>query len=917
MMPGSEFVRTGNGQWTKVPGSGLAESILNRSLSRELGLSLRAETINDGNGNFFPPAAAAQSILREADLVQDEYKLFTRPRRIMLPTTVAEQAKAKAKAKTQAQTQTQAPAAVAPVAANLSSLPWSIDGKDKNLWAKEKVADGPFAAANRAVMEKSVEKLERLLRYEAHLEEQKAVAQAPTVPVPIDPEDLLPKYSPLNPDLPEEFKGKSVNQIFEICYNRLMAREVPRTEESASEAAEQAPVDDDDKKSVDSIISSEACSEDLPFISSANIYSMRKREIQRARKKQAAMNAELGVVMSSSSASSPEEDITIDAGEVSFASGNSDPGQGNETPLFTIRSKKQPIKIVDPKTLQRPDKLKSPKDLANDVEFLKRGLRVLSTGAELTCRSYQMFNAAGMDASILSQTSEWCRYIHDFVKTTGATLQNLDNLKKVGMRNAIFEQVGQCMGHKKKMDNLILGWTNFAISMFPVEVLSGGKESPPGSSGGVNLDDSTLKVKERPSSKVMHMHNRACQDLNHELQRLTEDNKLKFKALLTMLVDSLSECKDWILKAPSYAKAKPLRYTELKPLEGLPVPLIEVEAPGEMKRGTKQETSEHVYVSGNENVGKRAAVQDIETKEHMEHGLPAGLDRQVFYHSQQVLGWYQHDYMHGYGHQGRLGGEYMRHNGNQILRSQSAVNQQMNNDGYQQGQHHSKYQQELTSRQLHRNQHNVSRGRQGTRSGVPSRQHSAVGNRQNYGNSHTVSHGGQQYLAYASTSNNEFLYDPETSTYQEVRYSYGQPQGAHQQPVLQHPQPWRTIAASDSPYLDPNHPQVSANPRSTPDTVVNSGEYLRQDRPAPHAAPQPLQRSMTATPQIMQHPGNHHGGGEQYGGSHVIVYSGYGHAGWHSHNGHPMQQSQQQAVQGRPGKGVMYRQYGHHRGQYR
>ncbi|KAK6497117.1 hypothetical protein TWF506_004592 [Arthrobotrys conoides] len=997
MMPGSEFVRTGNGQWTKVPGSRLAESILHRSLSRELGLSLRAETINDGNGNFFPPATAAQrilapqpqtaatavtsiannlgeassssstiiaSVVKEVDPAQDEYKLFTRPRRIMLPTMAADQAKAKIKAKVQVQAHTQGqtqvtvtatattptPAAATTVTVNVPSLPWSIDGKDKNLWAKGKATDVlptiSFAAANRAVMHKSAMKLERLFRYEAHLEKQKAInatvtTPATPVPAPVETEDSLPKYCPLNPDLPDEFKGMSVNQIFETCYKRLMAREEPKPEEGSQKDAEQVPDDDDDKKSVDSIISSEACSEDLPFISSANVYSMRKREIQRARKKQAAMNEQLGVVTSSSSGSSPGEDITLDAGEVSFASGNSDPGQGDETPLFTIRSKKQPIKIVDPKTLQRPDKPKSPKDLANDVEFLKRGLRVLSTGAELTSQSYQMFKEVGMDATILAQTSEWCRYIHEFVKTTGVTLQNLDNLKKAHMRSAIFEQVGQCMGHKKKMDNSILGWTNFAISMFPVETPSDGKESPPESTGGVRLDGATPPTK--PASKVTHMHNKACQDLNHELQKLTEDNKLKFKTLLRMLIDSLSECKDWIIKAPSYAKAKPLRYTELKPLEGLLVPSIEVEAPGETKRGKqievviKQETTEHIHVSVNENVGKRTVVQDVEMKEHTEPVLSAELNQQAFYHAQQALSWYQPGFMmHGYGQQqGRPSGDYMQHNGNQVLRPRSAANQQMNNDVYQQGQHHGNYQPELTSRQLHRNQHNISRGRQGTRSGVQSRQPSTVGTHQNYGNGHPASHGGPQFSTYASTPNNEYLYNPEASGYQDLRYPYNhnQPQGSHQQPVLQHPQPWRTITTNDSPYLEPGHPQqfsqASANPRSTPDTAVTSGEYMRQDRPITHAVPQPLQRSMTVTPQIMPHSGiihNHHGGNEQYGGNHGMtfpqgggggLYSGYGHTGWHSHNGHPMQQSQQQAAQGRPNKNVMYQQYGHHQGQYR
>ncbi|KAF3156367.1 hypothetical protein TWF569_006947 [Orbilia oligospora] len=1001
MMPGSEFVRTGNGQWTKVPGSRLAESILHRSLSRELGLSLRAETINDGNGNFFPPVVAAQRILapqpqttaaaatasissiantlgeassssstsiitttKETDTAQDEYTLFTRPRRTMLPTILADQAKGKIKAKVQVQAQTQAqitatttttttastPAPVAvttTVTVNLPSLPWSIDGKDKNLWVKEKTTDGlpttAFSAANRAVMEKSTMKLERLIQYEARLEEQKATASATPVPTAIDPEDLLPKYCPLNPDLPEEFKNMTVNQIFETCYKRLMAREEPKIEEGPQNGAEQAPEDDDDRKSVDSIVSSEACSEDLPFISSVNVYSMRKREIQRARKKQAAMNAKLGVVTSSSSATPPEEETILDAGEVSFASGNSDPGQGDETPLFTIRSKKQPIKIVDPKTLQRPDKPKSPKDLANDVEFLKRGLRVLSTGAELTSQSYQMFKEVGMDATILAQTSEWCRYIHEFVRTTGVTLQNLDNLKKAQMRSAIFEQVGQCMGHKKKMDNSILGWTNFAISMFPVEASSDGKESPPENTGGVRLDDTVPTPQTKLPPKVTHMHNKACQDLNHELQRLTEDNKLKFKTLLRMLIDSLSECKDWIIKAPSYAKAKPLRYTELKPLEGLLVPSIEVEAPSEMKRGkqievvVKQEISEHVHVIVNENAGKRTVVQDVEMKEHTEPGLSTELNQQAFYHAQQALGCYQPGFtMHGYGQQGRPNGEYMQHNGNQVLRPRSAVNQQMNNDGYQQGQHHGNYQPEATNRQLHRSQHNISRGRQGTRSGVQSRQPSTVDTRQNnYGNAHQVSHGGPQFPTYATTPNNEYLYNPEAGGYQDIRFQFNhnQPQGPHQQPVLQHPQPWRTIATSDGPYLETGHPQqfsqASANPRSTPDTAVTSGEYMRQDRPVTHAVPQPLQRSMTVTPQIMQHPGiihNHHGGSEQYGGGHGMtfpqgggggLYSGYGHTGWHSHNGHPMQQSQQQAVQGRSGKGVMYQQYGHHQRQYR
>ncbi|KAK6498484.1 hypothetical protein TWF481_011075 [Arthrobotrys musiformis] len=977
MMPGSEFVRTGNGQWTKVPGSRLAESILHRSLSRELGLSLRAETINDGNGNFFPPATAAQRILapqpqtttplpsiasslvdatataasaitsssvsspsiniiKEIDTVSEEYKLFARSRRIMLPLTPTERGEGKAKAHAPVPPPTAAQIIAVPALAgniNAHPVPWNGDGVDEkvNGWVQEPtqaLLATAFADGDRASMEKSVQKLERLLQYEAHLEQKKAEAPVLVEPAPIDPEDLLPQYCPLNPDLPNEYKGMSVNQIFEVCYNRLMARDDNKPEESNENPSGDAAEENDDNRSVDSIVSSEACSEDLPFISSANVYSMRKREIQRARKRQARTNAELGVVHTSSSSSSRGDDAGNDAGETSFASGNSDPGQGDEPPLFTIRSKKQPIKIVDPKTLQRPDKPKSPKDLANDVEFLKRGLRVLSTGAELTSQSYQLFKVVCMDATILVQTSEWCRYVHDFVGSTGSNLKNLDNLKKAEMRSTIFERVGQCMGHKKKMDNLILGWTNFAISMFPVDAPSDGKESPPGDNGGDKVDDRATKTK--PPSKVMHSHCKACLDLNHDLQNLTDDNKLKFKTLLRMLIDSLGECKDWIIKAPSYAKAKPLRYTELKPMEGLLVPSIDVDAPSETRRGkielvVKQETpSEQTHVSVNENVGKRTVVQDVETKEHTEHGLSIGLDQQAFYHAQQAVGWYQQGYMMhgGYGQQGRPGGEYMPHGGNQVLRPRSTVNQQMNGEGYQQGQHHGGYQQELTSRQLHRSQHNVSRGRQGTRSGGQSRQPSTAGTRQAYGNAHPVSHGGPQYPTYAPTPTNEYLYNPETSAYQEIRYPYNQPQGAHQQPILQHPQPWRMITTNDGSYLEAGHPQqftqASANPRATPDNTVSSGDYMRQDRAATHTAPQQQQRSITGTPQILQHPGimhNHHGGNEQYGGgSHGmpytpvggVMYSGYGHAGWHSHNGHPMQQSQQQAVQGRSGKGVMY-----------
>ncbi|KAK6360860.1 hypothetical protein TWF730_006976 [Orbilia blumenaviensis] len=990
MMPGSEFVRTGNGQWTKVPTSRLAESILNRSLSRELGLSLRAETINDGNNNFFPPAGTAQriiapqpqtvpissiannlaeasaipfsaaaAILKDTDPAQDDYRLFTRSRRPVPPTSsTAEQAKAKTKAPT------------VPVAAvNIPSLPWGIDGRSKNEWIREPAMGEStaalFAAANRAVMEKSAMKLDRLLRYEAELEKQKAAPQTtkpptppvPSVPVPVNPEDLLPQYCPLNPDLPDEFKGMSVNQIFEICLGRCIAKGKAEDEENAKKL-EQEPQDDDDKKSVCSIVSSEACSEDLPFISSVNVYSMRKREIQRARKKQAAIDAAKGVTQtSSSSASIPEEDTTLDGGgEISFASGNSDPGQGDEPPLFTIRSKKQPIKIVDPKTLQRPDKPKSPKDLANDVEFLKRGLRVLSTGAELTSQSHKLFKAIGMDGTVLAQTSEWCRYVNEFVRTTSGTLQNLDNLKKVEMRNAIFEQVGQCMGHKKKMDNSILGWTNFAISMFVAEGSSDGKETPPGSTEGVKVE--IQSTKEKTSPKVKHSHNKSCQDLNHDLENLTEDNKLKFTTLLRMLIDSLSECKDWILKAPSYAKAKPLRYTELKPIEGLPVPSIEVEAPSETKQGkqaeqvAKKETTENFHKATTaENVGKQTTVQEVEIKEHVEQGLPAELNQQAYYHAQQAVNWYQSGYVvHGFGP--RPGGEFIPHPGGQVHRPHSGTNQQMNHDGYQQI-HHGNYQPELMGKQVHRSQHNVSRGRQGTRSGGQSRQPSTAGGaRQNYGNGHVnshvnghvnnhvnghvngliVPHSGPQFTTFVpAPAPGDFLYNPETSTYQEIRYPFTQAQGVHQQPVLQHPQPWRTIATNDGTYLEANHVQpfvqTSVNARVTPDIATTSGEYTRQDRSVAHTAPS-QQRSMTVTPQVMQHPGimhAHHGGNDQYGGGNGMIYSqgvngmypGYGHTVWHSQNGHPMQQSQQQSAQGRSGKNVMYQQYGHHPGQYR
>ncbi|KAF3917227.1 hypothetical protein ABW20_dc0109439 [Dactylellina cionopaga] len=873
------------------------------------------------------------------DPTQDDYQLWLRGGQAALPMTVEQEEFISTPSK-------------------IPSLPWGIDGKSKNIWAKGPVSDPssrPIRAETRLLLNTNSATLERLLRFEDEREKGRAIvkieAEAPK----------LPQYAPIV-SLPEEFHNLSVNEIFQICFERCLARgKAEEEEERIQEVLEEAQQVEEDESNIfeSSPASSEACSEDLPFISSANLVSIRKREIQRKR-------TVLGTTRKSpSSADSPTAETAADGGDLSFVSVNSDPEQVDDTPLFTIRSKKQPIKIVDPKTLQRPDKIKSSKDLANDVDFLKRGLRVLGTGGDLVRDAYNMFRVVGMDNTILDQTSKWLRQIQIFVKDHSAILQKGEVLRQVESRNSLFEDIGQMMLHKKKTDNLILGWTNFAISMFPVvETMEGIRSVPDTDSSGTSTDD----PKEKTSSKVSHMHSKACLDMNHELHKLTEGNRLKFKTLLKMLIESLGECKDWLIKAPSYAKVKPSRYTEFRSIDSPMIPSIEIEPPFERGR-------QGVYYSGGKQViseqkTRLDSVEQIVIKTENEKtvegtlavGIHAGESKgnteysqtienpQYCYQTQQAA-WYPANYaMQGYTNQQTRvsGNEYIQNSSTQVLRPRSSVSQPMNADPYHQSQVHTNYQQEATNKQMQRNQHNISRGRQGTRSGAHSRNTSAAGARQTYGSHQSSSHPSQQYSGFSGpASAGEYAYNHESGAYHELRFSYAPAtihlQGVNQQPVLQHPQPWRSanISSTDNTYLDANHPQqfAHANAQTTPEQIIGSGEFMRQDRNAAAAAAAQSQRSMTVTPQMLQHSGlmlqHHHGSADQYASAAAVgaqgfpqsgppgVYSPYSHATWHAQHAHQLQLQQQAVAQGRggqkgpAGQAGIYQTYSHHPGQFR
>ncbi|EPS39540.1 hypothetical protein H072_6624 [Dactylellina haptotyla CBS 200.50] len=966
MMTGSEFVRTSNGQWTKVPGSRLAESILQKSLSRELGMSLRAETINHSNSSFFPPSAsirhkssgsrtksvplssgtnslleiASSTLLKDMDPTQDDYQLWVRGQQASLPMS-AEQEQ------------------FLSTPAEIPSLPWGLNSKTNNIWEKGPVSDQLSRPPRHedSILAAQSARLEKLLRYEIELEQAKLFP--PENPRPKKPS--LPQYSPIV-DLPDEFKGLTVNQIFKICYDRYLAKGKAEDQVLAQNGrTTPSPLqeDDNDKKSENSDASSAACSEDLPFISSINLDSKRKREVKKAREARAARDAALGITRNSSSSTDSPRGNNAAVGDLSFVTANSDPEQADDTPLFTIRSKKQPIKIVDPKTLQRPDKPKSPKDLANDVDFLKRGLRVLVTSGDLIRDAYSMFKAVGMDTAILDQTLKWLRFLQEFIENYTATLKNAEALKMAKFRNDVFENLGQTMLHKKKIDNAILGWTNFAISMFPMVENAEGKRS-------VLEDPDELGIEGRPPQRVSHMHSKACLDMNHELQKLTEGNRLKFKTLLTMLIESLGECKDWLIKAPSYAKAKSLKQPDFRPSDGFSVPSIEVEPP--IVKLTEKPTSSRTLEfenktqnrevrdmkSGNEHVLDNTSASSAAFGQLVETtNLEYGQYENGQYHYQNQGQWYPPNFAihtHNNHQSGPNGGEYAQQAGSQVLRSRSTANQQINVDGYHGSQMHMNYQQDVPSKQSHKSQHNMSRGRQSGRSGAHSCNASA-GARQNYVNSNYHSHTGQlsshQQHSNFSNQTHDYLYNPDNGAYQDVRYNYLPQSQSYQSTAnlqlgLQHPQGWRSTngANLDNSYPDSQQQQyMNSNNRATPEQIIGSSEFIRQqDRnsaAAAAAAAAQSQRSMTVTPQMLQHSGmmlqHSHSSGDQYptssGGAQGYpqgtggVYPPYAHGTWYPP--HPLQQpqaagpSQTRGVQKQGTQNVVYLNYGNHSGQVR
>ncbi|KAF3905652.1 hypothetical protein ABW21_db0205939 [Orbilia brochopaga] len=867
-MSGSEIIRGVTGQYLKPTSSKVVDSILNRTLSRELGQSLRADTKNTANSSFFPPTTVrprptqqrislanlprAQSVplaptikvappatKQSSDLTplilpnvadldptrDDDQQLWERSRQGVQLT--AEQA------------------AFLDTPAEIPSLPFVISTAgllERNIWAKgPQSVPGRLSKTGSTVYEIEATNFENYIHGKCWLYKTR-----------IDEMEPSDEYASIV-TLPDEFVELSVNEIFEACYERCLARGRAENELARQQQEQQQ---DDDAKSEHSGQSSTGCSEDEPFISSVNVVSIRRREVRRAREARAAMDAHLGIVRTPAAppaekSCSPAVDSAADAGDISFASAGSDPERANEPPLFKIRSKKEPIKIVDPKTLQRPDKPKSPKDLAKDVAFLKRGLRIMEKGIELAREAYSMFKAVGMDNAVLNQTTEWMAGLQEFVRNYTAILNKADSAKQAELRNTLFESEGQMMLQKKKMDNAILGWTNFAISMFPVRDFStpSNKRSPPDNLNDENTDDLD---KESPKMKTKHLHNNVCANLTHELQMLTEGNRLKFKTLLSMLIESLGEAKVWLISAPSYAKVRPVKYTEIKAAEA--VPAMKVAPPAQKaleKRAEKTEVS-------NEKKGENdkpaenatATAQKKEDKPSSDETTPV----EPQYYSQ---GWhYQHYGSRGYA-QAR---EYMDQ-GAAHHRPRSAISQ-MAPDAHVYSQHHQQAGYDNMKRA-------DTRGRQMTRSSghSHSRQQSMTGGAHHgyvNANANPAGTGGpQMYTGYASHQGSpagEFSYGNDTGSYAEYRYPYGQqpqpqsqmhPQGhlqghgiqahahtqavhAHGQPVLQHPQPWRATTSGSDGHEN----------RSPEHSTRGSERQQQQQHP---------QRSMTVTPQMLQH----------------------------------------------------------------
>ncbi|KAK6525401.1 hypothetical protein TWF694_005540 [Orbilia ellipsospora] len=892
-------------------------------------MSLRADTLHNPQSSFFPPSKTIHTAhlsssrpaqvsaqpdiasfinLDDMDPAKDDYKLRLQGRRAHF-TMALEQEEF----------------LWAPV--DIPPLPWGVDGRSRNIWSKgstSKPTNQPSEGEELSITNAQSAKIENILSSVLSLPSSNQKIRAD----PKSTQDEPPLICPIV-DLPDELKGLTVNQIFALSLEKCLAKGKIEEEKQARNSQQRKEDEDEDKKSACSLSSSEACSEDLPFISSVNILSMRKREAKRVQNARLARDAELGITLqaSSSSASSPAGN-NVNVCDTSFASANSDPEPADDMPLFTIRSKKAPIKIVDPRTLQRPDKPKTAQDLVKDLDFLRRGLRVLGTGGDLIRDAYNMFKTVGMDTMILGQTSKWQNFIQSFVRDCSATLRDVKALKKVEFRTNIYESIGQMMQHKKKIDNSMLGWTNFAISMFPVTETSDGLRFV------FELDES---ADEKRSPNVAHMHSKACQEMNHELQKLTEGNRLKFKTLLAMLIESLSECKDWILKAPSYSKAKSLKVSEFKPIDGFTIPSIGIEPPKEHGTGkeassksnsfgpkVKAHTADRVNVKiENETKATITSVNTVgitNVKSQLEPD-ERGQGQRRNHHNQQTE-WYPPSYAtHGCGYQQMRvpGGDFVQHSGVQVIRPQSALSQSTAVEGYHQSHGNNRYQHETTNKHVQRTQHSLPRGRQGARSGVQSRSGS-TGVRQSYGGYHGNLHASQPHTNIPNVTPpsgpvNDFHYNSESGAYQEARYAYPQHQQGHQQSIHQQsthqpPQQWRsgTVNPSDNGYTDANQTQQypASNSGQNAEQIIGSGGFIRQqDRNAETSS---SQRGGTMTPQILQHSGLlHHPSSEQYHhpsnqqvftqGGNAGMYSRYTHATWQT--GHSHQLHQQQAAQAR------------------
>ncbi|KAF3934484.1 hypothetical protein ABW19_dt0203338 [Dactylella cylindrospora] len=822
-------------------------------------MSLRAGTIHAANSSFLPPIssdsqrsrsvplsipAAIESgplspsvLLKDTDPSQDDYTLWKLGKAGPQPIS-EEQAK------------------FLSTPAKIPSLP-AFTNNGKNIWAK-----GPQSAPsgrilrNYEVSAKNRNVSDQIYRSTGNHEGRTHFAQ-------LDSGNDDPGEPNSGGD---DFPKLTVNQIFEICCQRLSEKGTLEAGHPPLESGQNG--DTDDKKSTASVSGSEACSEDLPFISSANVYSMKRRERRHALKKKGLLHLEDVEEQNPSLTPNKVSPFAENAevGDISFASANSDPDRSqDDTPLFTIRSKKEPIKIVDPRTLQRPDKPKSPKDIAKDVVFLKRGLSVLGIGADLTREAYNMFKTVGMDNSILNQTSEWLVALQDFVKRYNVILGRADEaLKKADLRNSFYENLGQMMLHKKKTDNSILGWINFGISMFPVKV-----DESPEEKKDSNESGSGSSNEKSPQTRIPHMHNNVCLGLTHELCKLTEGNRLKFKTMLTMMVDSLKECKDWLMQAPSYAK-KPL-----KPLEMTSVPTLVVNQPAQPMKERKQVSVAEVKPTQiileqrpKENEKPVAEVSAVAVADEYHEIVPQQdhiLENPHYAYPGHQNMWYPQNYIpQQYAHQPQVRAslaEYIQPAAAaQIHRPRSAGGVQLPTDGYtyHQSQMHSGYAQEVMSKGGYRTQHAGSRGRQASQPGGHSRQQSTAGIRQMQSS--------QQYSGYPnSQSSGEYGYPQEPN---DICYTYPQQlqQNSHQQPAAQHLQPWRNAhnVSPDPSMYEVTHSQYG---RSTPEQIIGSGEFMRPDRVvggpgAPIPGSHLPSRSMSVTPQMIQQSAillqNHH-----------------------------------------------------------